>query len=128
TLVAGGVAESIFQPSWSPDNILYFASDRTGWWNLYRWQDGQTEALLPREAEFGVPQWVFGLTTYVFESADRLICNYFEKGEWKLGRLDLTTKALTDFNTPFSNFGEVHLKGNTAVMGVAFVNQPRAGV
>ncbi len=34
--VAGGPDESIFQPSWSPDGRLYFVSDRTGWWNLYR--------------------------------------------------------------------------------------------
>lgn len=125
-LVAGGLAESIFQPAWSPDNILYFVSDRTGWWNLYRWKDGQTEALLPREAEFGVPQWVFGLATYTFESADSLICDYFEKGEWRLGRLDLKTRELRDFKMPFSNTGDVHLKGNTAVMGVSFVDQPRA--
>lgn len=126
TLVAGGLTESIFQPSWSPDNILYFVSDRTGWWNLYRWKDGQTEALLPREAEFGVPQWVFGLGTYLFESADGLICDYFEKGEWRLGRLNLKTHELTQFKMPFSNTGDVHLKGNTAIMGVSFVNQPRA--
>ena len=35
--VAGGASESIFQPEWSPDGALYFVSDRTGWWNLYRW-------------------------------------------------------------------------------------------
>ena len=34
--VAGGADESIFQPEWSPDGALYFVSDRTGWWNLYR--------------------------------------------------------------------------------------------
>ena len=37
--VAGGSDESIFQPEWSPDGILYFVSDRTGWWNLYRWRE-----------------------------------------------------------------------------------------
>ena len=35
-LVAGGPHESIYQPGWSPDGTLYFASDRTGWWLLYR--------------------------------------------------------------------------------------------
>lgn len=125
-LIAGGVAESIFQPEWSPDSILYFASDRTGWWNLYRYKNGQTEALLPREAEFGLAQWVFGLATYTFESATSLVCTYFEKGEWRLGRLDLNNSTLTDFKTPFSNFGEVHVRGNTAVMGVAYIAQPRA--
>src|SRR5262249_46473488 len=34
--VAGGDAESICQPEWSPDGVLYFVSDRSGWWNLYR--------------------------------------------------------------------------------------------
>ena len=35
--IAGGSAESIFQPEWAPDGALYFVSDRTEWWNLYRW-------------------------------------------------------------------------------------------
>ena len=34
--IAGGPAESIFQPEWSPDSTdLFFVSDRSGWWNLY---------------------------------------------------------------------------------------------
>ena len=57
--VAGGRSESVFQPEWSPDGVLHFVSDRTGWWNLYRLKEGRVEALCPREAEFGLPQWVF---------------------------------------------------------------------
>src|SRR5581483_9881074 len=35
--IAGGEQESVFQPEWSPDGKeLFFVSDRTGWWNLYR--------------------------------------------------------------------------------------------
>ena len=37
--VAGGPTESIFQPEWSPSGELYFIGDRTGWWNLYRWNE-----------------------------------------------------------------------------------------
>ena len=44
TLVAGGVEESIFQPEWSPDGALYFVSDRSGWWNLYRWRERRSRA------------------------------------------------------------------------------------
>jgi len=51
--VAGGVDESIFQPEYSPDGTLYFVSDRTGWWNLYRWCDGHVESLCEMEADFG---------------------------------------------------------------------------
>ena len=39
--VAGGEHESITEPRWSPDGVLHFVSDRTGWWNLYRWNQGQ---------------------------------------------------------------------------------------
>ena len=40
--IAGGADESVFQPEWSPDGVLYFVSDRTGWWNLYRLSGGRT--------------------------------------------------------------------------------------
>ena len=84
-LVAGGPDESIFQPEWSPDGALYFVSDRTGWWNLYRWRDGQTEPLCPLEAEFGQPQWVFGhvhLRASPRPSASSAA--YTERGVWRL--------------------------------------------
>ena len=34
--VAGGLRESIYQPGWSASGSLYYVSDRTGWWQLYR--------------------------------------------------------------------------------------------
>lgn len=58
--VAGGLDESIFQPQWSPDGTLYFISDKTGWWNLYRWRDGTVEALTEMTAEFGITSMAFG--------------------------------------------------------------------
>ena len=64
--MAGGNDESIVQPEWAPDGSLVFVSDRSGWWNLYRWRPGATDAaaLLPMEAEFAGPQWVFGMSWY----------------------------------------------------------------
>lgn len=65
-LVAGGPDESIAQPEWSPDGIIHFVSDRSGWWNLYRLLDGPTlDALCPMDAEFADPAWVFGRSSYV---------------------------------------------------------------
>jgi dipeptidyl aminopeptidase/acylaminoacyl peptidase len=102
-LVAGGVSESIFQPEWSPDGVLYFVSDCSGWWNLYRWQKGQVEALCPRSAEFGLPLWIFGTTTYGFESPNHLICTYVEAGVQYLARLNTQTLTLTEIETPYSS-------------------------
>jgi len=84
-LVAGGAAESVFQPEWSPDGVLHFVSDRSGWWNLYRGE--QAEALCPREAEFGSPQWVFGLSTYAFTGDGRIACVVNEGGFARLALL-----------------------------------------
>src|SRR5204862_393821 len=44
-LVAGGLRESIFQPEFSPDGLLYFVSDRSGWWNVYRAGDTAIECV-----------------------------------------------------------------------------------
>jgi dipeptidyl aminopeptidase/acylaminoacyl peptidase len=85
TLIAGGARESIFQPDWSPAGELTFVSDRTGWWNLYRRREGRVEPLRPHPAEFGRPQWRFGMTTYGFTQDGRLIFLYREEGRWQLG-------------------------------------------
>jgi dipeptidyl aminopeptidase/acylaminoacyl peptidase len=64
-MIAGGPDESIVQPTWAPGGSLIFASDRTGWWNLYRWTPrGGVKALTAMEAEFAGPQWVFGMRWY----------------------------------------------------------------
>src|SRR5262249_34834390 len=63
TRVAGGEDESVFQPGWSPDGTLYFVSDRSGWWNLYRVRGTTIESVLPMEVEFGRPLWQLGTTT-----------------------------------------------------------------
>ncbi|HUP53938.1 MAG TPA: prolyl oligopeptidase family serine peptidase [Methylomirabilota bacterium] len=66
-LAAGGPDESIAQPEWSPEGILHFVSDRSGWWNLYRLTDGpRLEPLAPMDAEFADPAWVFNRSSYGF--------------------------------------------------------------
>ena len=95
-LVAGGADEAILQPLWSPDGTLWFASDRTGWWNLYavapgRESDGGTPEpcpLVTRAAEFASVPWVFGLQSYVFLDDGRLLASYTEDGRDHLAVLD----------------------------------------
>ena len=105
--VAGSDTESIVQPEWSPDGVLYFVSDRMDWWNLYRWRDGEVEPVVPMEAEFGRPQWVFGTSTYAFESAGRIICAYTRQGNWHLASVDTATGELAPIETPYSTIAQV---------------------
>lgn len=117
--VAGGGAESIFQPAWSPDGVLYFVSDRTDWWNVYRVQDGQVEAkiepMCDRQAEFGLPQWAFGMSTYAFASAERMICAYTENGAWHLASLDTRTKRLDELTTPYTAISGIRVASGRVV-------------
>ena len=99
--IAGGDGESIMQPEWSPDGVLHFISDRTGWWNLYRYRDGKIEHLFDMQAEFGAPQWVFGMSTYAFEAPDRIMCAYNERNQWRLGRLQ--NRSLEMIDTPYTD-------------------------
>src|SRR5437868_15438654 len=89
--VAWSKTDAICQPEWSPDGTLYFIGEQTGWWNIYRWRDGKAEPLHPMEAEFGRPHWVFGGSTYAFESAERIVCIYGRKGLWTMATLDTMT-------------------------------------
>jgi dipeptidyl aminopeptidase/acylaminoacyl peptidase len=99
TRVAGGDDESIFQPGWSPDGELYFVSDRTGWWNLYRVRAGRVEAIHPMSADFGRPQWMLGTSTWAFADGSHLVVTYSENGRWRLATIDLSTGALAPVDT-----------------------------
>ncbi|MBI3778600.1 MAG: S9 family peptidase [Gammaproteobacteria bacterium] len=105
--VAGGSDESVFQPMFAPDGTLYFVSDRSNWWNLYRWCDGQVEAIAPREAEFGMPQWVFGMSTCAFASARQIVCAFNREATWRLALLDVETRRMDLIEAPFTDIGSV---------------------
>jgi dipeptidyl aminopeptidase/acylaminoacyl peptidase len=113
--IVGSTVESIFQPEWSPNGILHFVSDRTGWWNLYRWQDGSAKALHEMEAEFGVPQWVFGYSTYAFVSSHTIVCSFIKQGTTYLGYLDTTTGKLDRIGSPYSRIEWLHASTEHAV-------------
>ncbi len=107
--VSGGHDESIFHPSWAPDGTLYFVSDRTNWWNLYCEHEGQITAVFPREAEFGVPQWVFGMTTYGFLSDGSLLASYTRNGKWWVVRIEPRSRKHQILELPYSNVSSIHV-------------------
>lgn len=124
--IAGGLSESIFQPEWSPDGVLYFVSDRSGWWNIYRAAGDGIECLCEMEAEFGVPQWVFGLSTYAFESADRIVCAFAEKGLWRLGQINTRTRQFERIETPFTEISYVQASAGRAIFRAGSPTEPFA--
>jgi dipeptidyl aminopeptidase/acylaminoacyl peptidase len=118
-VIAGGPNTSIFQPEWSPDgSALFFVSDRSGWWNLYRYDLASqvTKPLAARSAEFGQAQWVFGMSTYAFARGNRIVAAYTTEGRGKLAVLDLASETLTDLDLPFTEFSSVRADGGDRVV------------
>ncbi|XHX77145.1 MAG: S9 family peptidase [Stenomitos frigidus ULC029] len=121
--IAGGRDESVVEPKWSPDGVLYFISDRSGWWNLYRWQ-ADIEPLCPMEAEFGSPHWVFGISNYAFESATRLLCTYSKDGISYLARLNTQTKQLEPIATPYTEIGGIRVAAGRVLFNAGSATEP----
>ena len=111
--VAGGEAESVLQPEWSPDGVLYFVSDRSGWWNIYRilgdplHAAAESQAVYPLEAEFGGAQWGFRPSRYAFASPKRLVCSYYRNGSASLATIDLDTLSATAIPTEFTEIASL---------------------
>ncbi len=128
--VAGGEGESVFQPEWNPDGDLYFVSDRTGWWNLYRHCDGNVKPLCPMEAEFGAPQWVFGMSRYALLNGGRMVCSYSQGGIDRLALLEPDADQLQEFDLPYTAYHayEVRAAGDRVVFIASSPESPAAVV
>jgi len=103
TLVTGGLEESITQPEWSPAGTLHYVSDRTGWWNIYRHNASGDEAVLPMEAEFGVPGWAFAMRRYCFLDDGTLIAAHFSEAGDRL--VVLSGAVASELATPYMTLG-----------------------
>jgi dipeptidyl aminopeptidase/acylaminoacyl peptidase len=126
--VAGGRGESALQPRWSPEGVLHFVSDRTDWWNLYRFIDGRVESLTDLQAEFATPPWVFGAQHYAFASPGRLLCAFTRQGTWSLASLDVETRRLTPFQLPYTDLSFLQCDGRQAAFIAGSPTEPPAVV
>ena len=102
---SNGSEVSLLQPAWGPDGALYCVSDVSGWWNLHRWDGERLAPVLPTEAEFGLPPWLFGMRRYAVLDAGRIVAHYGNADGTRLGVIDVATGRLREIATPFTTFG-----------------------
>ncbi len=107
--VAGGADESIFQPEWSPDGKLHFVSDLTGWWNIYQLSERGILPLCRTDAEFGRPQWLFGMSTFGFVNENEIICTYNREGLYHLASLGVNSGTLIPTTTPYTDIQDLQV-------------------
>jgi len=120
-----GRGESVFQPRWADDGSLWFVSDRSGWWNLYRRPPAASDArnvaietMVERDAELGMPQWVFGQSRYDFLDNGRVVVAELSDGfEHLLVRS--ASGSVTRLDLPYTSFGGVSARGDEIVVVAA---------
>ncbi len=129
-LVAGSDSESIFQPEWSREGVLHFASDRTGWSNLYLEREGDVEALTSEEADLGFPQWVFDLSRYGFLADGRIAGVFTRRAVDGLEVFDPTTGMQERVDLPYTSIYSPSVKsdGNVLVFAGSSPTEPSAVV
>ncbi|MFT3863053.1 MAG: S9 family peptidase [Solirubrobacterales bacterium] len=113
--LAAGTKESVFAPAWDSHDRLRFASDRDGWWNLYRTVADlgapdaaedlpAVEQLSAERADLGVPQWVFGMQSHAELGDGTLVAIRVEEAVEGLYAMDPGGGALRDLGLPFTAF------------------------
>ena len=115
SLVAGGdINESVCQPSWSSDDILYFISDKNNWWNLYRLGENGIECIIKLDAEFAVPQWSFRESNYDFIDYNSIISIYRQQGLAYIAIINTDKKTFETLSLSYTEIESLVCKKNKA--------------
>jgi dipeptidyl aminopeptidase/acylaminoacyl peptidase len=127
-LIAGGPDESVIQPEWAPDGSLVFISDRSGWWNLYRWNGAgeagqEVQPIAPMEAEFCGPLWVFGLSWYGIADDGTIVAMARRAGTDELWRFPVGG-APSRIDLPYNNIGQLQVSGRRVAFEATGPTQP----
>jgi len=114
--LAGGNGRSVFQPAFRDDGTLFFVSDPEGWWNLQRWDGEAVRPVRPMQAEFGRPQWQFGMSTYGFDAGGRIVACYAQDGFWHLARLDDDGAQFEVIDSGFTDIQAITVAGERVLV------------
>ncbi len=107
--LTSGVRESVLEPRWDSDGSLYFLSDRSNWWNLYRLEDNHIGTAFAIEAEIGSPLWTLGQSSYALTGDGRAVVRYTVAARDKLGIVDLGSGKLTPLDLPFVGLSNIQV-------------------
>ena len=121
--IAGSRTEWISQPRWSPEGVLHFAAEPTGWMNLYRWVGDKAEQVTDLEAELVGPDWQFGYTTYTFLPGGDILAIARSSGRDELIRIAVDG-SITTIDVPYTEMNSLSVDGDRVLLRGAGPKQP----
>ncbi len=117
--LTSGTREAVLEPRWAADGTLYFASDRSNWWNLYRCKDNRITTALSIEAEIASPLWTLGQSNYALTGDGRAVVRYTAGARDRLGVLSLASGELAPIDLPFVGLSNIQLLAPNTAIAVA---------
>ena len=124
--LAGGQDESVVQPTWSDNGILHFVTDRTGWWNIHAWRDGEMVNLLNEQSDHGRPDWQFGFTSYAHLSDGKIVLGKGGAISGSVVLVDPKTDTTRIIEIPYSEVSFVTRGQNEYHSLCGCISDPRA--
>lgn len=107
TVIAGGFAESVLHPWWMSDSKLTFASDSTGYWNLYLFDDAGVLPLTHDDAEYATPMWGLGSSHFVHRDERYLVALKRGKETAEIVAIDTHLPTETVIESSFDSYSNV---------------------
>ena len=114
-VLAGGSGESVVQPVWGDDAALWWFSDRTNFWSLYRKRPHEeAQLVVDVGSDIAGPQWVFGLSRFALLADGRVAFAYGRDGADRLAVLG-TDGSVRELDLPYATFRYVTAQGTSVV-------------
>lgn len=105
--IAGGANESAIEPRFSPAGELWFVSDLSGFWNLYRWHGEKRVAVLEDAAEYGRAPWQLGASNYGVLETGQVVAVRDRDGQSSLVLIDPLTSSVTVLPVAYSDLSNL---------------------
>jgi len=114
-VIAGGPGESVVQPVWGEDASLWWLSDRTDVWSLYRRRPhGEAELVLDAGTDIAGPAWVFGQSRYALLPGGRVAIAFGSEGADRLWIRE-PDGELRGLDLGYTAFGRLAAQDDTVV-------------
>ncbi len=110
----GSLEESVCQFIWTGPGEIVFASDRSGFWNLYMWDLEKVEALWMQDADFASALWVLGRKNFSlcsFHGKRSLLCVFTKEAVDYMGIIILEGREFYPLSLPYTTIRTVDVQG-----------------
>lgn len=114
--IAGkAMSESIAQPKWGLDGALWFASDRTGFWQLYFIrpdnEDCQVQPLVLKgleHAEMAIAEWDLGISTYTSLDESKIVAAAMTHATSRVVLINTATASFQVLDIPYLDIDGIY--------------------